>query len=129
VTRTPAAPPAPAAENPRPAAEGVRDLLKRYEQALEARSVDALKRVWPSLQGSQEDAIRKEFMYARRIDVEIEGPAIDASGNSANVTFIRRYQISTVDGQTLMINSRTTLTARRAATDWVIERVRFEALK
>ena len=117
------------AESPGSPEDGVRDLLKRYEQALEARSIDALKRAWPSLQGPQEDAIRKEFMYARRIVVDIESPAIDVAGNTATATFIRRYQISTVDGQNPVINSRTILSARRSGNDWVIERVRFEALR
>ena len=51
------------------------------------------------------------------------------SGATATVTFIRRYQLSTVDGQRLLTNSRTTLNARRSGDDWVIERVRFEALR
>ena len=109
--------------------DGVRDLVRRYEQALEARSVEALKRLWPSLQGGQEAALRQEFSHARRIDVEIANPEITLSGNAATVTFLRRYQLSTVDGQRLLTSSRTTLNARRAGTDWLIERVRFEALK
>ena len=109
--------------------DGVRDLVRRYEQALEARSVEALKRLWPSLQGAQEEAIRQEFSHARRIDVEIANLDITVSGNAATVTFLRRYQLSTVDGQRLLTNSRTTLNARRNGDDWIIERVRFEAMK
>jgi len=109
--------------------EGVRELIRRYQQALEARSVDALKRVWPSLQGPQEEAIRQEFMHARRIDVEISNIDITGSGNTATARFLRRYQLSTVDNQRLLTNSRTTLSARRNGGDWVIERVQFEAIK
>ena len=109
--------------------EGVRELIRRYEQALEARSVDALKRLWPSLQGAQEEAIRQEFMHARRIDVEISNVDIAGSGNTATASFLRRYQLSTVDNQRLLTNSRTTLYARRNGGDWVIERVQFEAIK
>jgi len=109
--------------------DGVRELIRRYEQALEARSIDALKRLWPSLQGAQEEAIRQEFMHARRIDVEISNIDIAGSGNTATASFLRRYQLVTVDNQRLLTNSRTTLNARRNGGDWVIERVRFEAMK
>jgi hypothetical protein len=117
------------AESQRSLEDGVRDMLKRYEQSLESRSLEALKRVWPSLQGAQEDGIRKDFMYARRIDVEIGSPSIEISGNSATATFIRRYQLVTVDGQKPVTNNRTIVTARRSGNDWVIERVQFEALR
>jgi hypothetical protein len=128
IARTPPAslPPADTAKTPE---DGIRDLVRRYEQALEARSVEALKRLWPSLQGAQEEAIRQEFSHARRIDVEITSPDITVSGNAAAVTFLRRYQLSTVDGQRLLTSSRTTLNARRNGDDWIIERVRFEAMK
>jgi len=129
--RPAATPPPAAAETPTPVSgeDGVRDLLRHYERALESRNVDALKRVWPSLGGAQEDAIRKEFAYARQIDVTIENAEIEVSGASATVTFSRRYQLSTVDGQRLLTNSRTTMSARRAGSDWVIDRVRFEAVR
>jgi hypothetical protein len=107
----------------------VRDLLRHYEQALEARNVDALKRVWPTLGGAQEEAIRKEFAYARQIEVTIDNAEIAVSGASATATFIRRYQLSTVDGQKLLTNSRTTMSARRVGSDWIIDRVRFEAIR
>jgi hypothetical protein len=129
--RPAATPPPAAAETPTPvsAEDGVRDLLRHYERALESRNLDALKRVWPSLGGAQEDAIRKEFAYTRQIDVTIENAELEVSGASATVTFIRRYQLSTVDGQRLLTNSRTTMSARRAGNDWVIDRVRFEAIR
>ena len=123
-------PPAMPPESPKALEDGVRELVKRYEQALEARSVEALKRLWPSLQGAQEEAIRQEFSQTRRIDVDISGVDVNLNGTTAaTVTFIRRYQLTTVDGQRPVINSRTTLNARRNGEEWVIERVRFEAVK
>ena len=103
--------------------------MRRYEQALEARSIDALKRIWPSLQGAQETAVRQEFMHSRRIDVDIENVDVTISGATATITFIRRYQLTTSDGQRPLINSRTTMNARRAGSEWQIERVRFEGLQ
>lgn len=132
VTRPEAVTPSVTAKPPAPAVnaeDGVRELLRRYQQALESRSIDALRRVWPSLSGSQEQAIRNEFTYARRIEVSIDDVEIVPSGATAAVTFVRRYRLLTVDGQHLLRNSRTTMTAsRRAASDWIIERIRFEAM-
>jgi hypothetical protein len=117
------------AESPKALEDGVRDLIRRYEQALEARSVEALKRLWPSLEGAQETAIRQEFANTRRIDVEISNIDVAVSGQTATATFVRRYQLFTVDGQSPLRLSRTTLNARRNGGDWLIERVRFEAVK
>ncbi|MGH9370624.1 MAG: hypothetical protein ACRD15_03745, partial [Vicinamibacterales bacterium] len=135
ITRSPPTPttiPAPAAEAPAPAAPGedeLRDLVRRYEQALEGRSIDALKRLWPTLTGAQEAAIRKEFQYVRRLEVEINNLEMSVSGATATATFIRRYQLYTLDGQDLLRNSRTILSARRSGKDWIIERMRFEAIQ
>jgi serine/threonine-protein kinase len=117
------------ADNPRALEEGVRELIRRYEQALEARSAEALKRLWPSLPDSQEQAMRENFSHARRIDVEITGIDISVSGTTAVATFLRRYQVLTDDNQRPVTISRTTLNARRNGGDWVIERVRFEGVK
>jgi hypothetical protein len=109
--------------------DGIRELLGRYRQALEARNLDALKRVWPSLSGAQEEAIRNEFMHARRIEVGIENVDSSVSGANATVTFVRRYRVATVDGQQPSRLSRTTMSVRRSGNDWIIERVRFEAMQ
>jgi ketosteroid isomerase-like protein len=73
--------------------------------------------------------VRQEFTQTRRIDVDIDGVEVSVSGATAIVTFIRRYQLTTVDGQRPLINSRTTMNARRVGGEWLIERVRFEGLK
>ena len=115
--------------SPRATEDEARELVRRYEQALESRSIEALKRIWPSLQGAQEAAVRQEFLHSRRIDVEIENVEISISGPTAIITFIRRYQLTTVDGQRPLTTSRTTMNARRTGSEWQIERVRFEGLK
>ena len=57
-------------------------------------------------------------MHSRRIDVDIENVEVSVSGATAIVTFIRRYQLTTVDGQRPLTNSRTTMNARRAGNEW-----------
>jgi serine/threonine protein kinase len=128
VVRTPPSSTVPA-DDSKALEDGVRELIRRYEQALEAKDVEGLKRLWPSLQGGQEVAIRQDFANARRIEVEISNIDITLSGMTATATFLRRYQLLTVDNQRLLTNSRTTLNARRNGGDWMIERVRFEAAK
>jgi serine/threonine-protein kinase len=134
----PAPPPAPKPSTPDPtpappaepsADVQIADLLGRYETALEARSLSALKRVWPGLDGAQEAAIRNEFEHASRIDVEIASPRIEVAEGAATVTFTRRYELVTTDGQRLSSRSTTTMRCRRAAGGWVIEQVRFDPIR
>ena len=126
----PAPPPITAAEgttSPAPA-DAVRELVKRYEQAMESRSLDALKRIWPSIPRAQEDALRNEFRQARAIDMDVDDPNITVTGATAAVTFIRRYHLSTIDSQKLVRTSRTTMMVRRAGGEWLIESMRFEPI-
>jgi serine/threonine-protein kinase len=125
--RTAPAPPLPPTEPP--AERLIAELLAHYETALETRNLDALKRLWPGLGGSQESAIRNEFQHASRIDVEIASPRIDVGDAAATATFVRRYDLATVDGQRLSSRSLTIMTLRRTGAGWVIDRVRFDPMK
>src|SRR5262249_5636422 len=107
---TPVAPPASPPPEPAAAATpdpqvAIADPLSRYRPALEARSLASLKRLWPSLGGAQQDAIKDDFDHASRIDVQIVDPQITASGGTGTVSFIRRYEQVTVDGQKLRSQS------------------------
>jgi hypothetical protein len=103
----------------------VGDLVNRYRDALEGRSLDRLKQIWPSLSGASENAIRQEFQHASRIAVEISSPQIAINGATGRVTFVRNYSLSTVDGQHLQSSSRVTMDVRRAGGAWVIQSVTF----
>jgi hypothetical protein len=102
----------------------IRDLLSRYEAALEARSIDALKRIWPGL-GGQESAMRQQFEQARRIEVDILEPRIAVAGNAATVLFVRHYEVLPVGGDLQRVDSPTTMMVRRTDAGWVIESIRF----
>ncbi|MEP6593423.1 MAG: hypothetical protein ABJC51_07015, partial [Acidobacteriota bacterium] len=110
---------APAAE------ERIGELLGHYKEALESRSFDQLKRLWPSLSGAAEAAIRQEFQHAVRITVDIIDPQISVSGGSGRVGFIRRYSLVTVEGQHLQSTASAVIEVKRAGAAWVIERIRF----
>jgi hypothetical protein len=108
----------------------VRELLEKYKAALEARSLDALKRVWPSLSGGPQEAIRDQFRQARQIKVDIIDPQISLSGATGTVTFIRRYEVVTVEGlRPPRVESRTTMDIRRNGGDWLIERISFGSVR
>ena len=123
----PAAPaPAPAPEAaPPPAEERVTELLGRYKEALESRSYEQLKRLWPSLSGSAESAIRQEFQHAARITVGITDPQISVSGGTGRVTFVRTYNLVTVEGQRLQSTSNASMDVKRVGNNWVIDGIRF----
>jgi serine/threonine protein kinase len=124
---TPPAALPPEAPPPAPGPEvAVGELLAQYKSALEARNLDALKRLWPSLSGAPQEAIRNEFRHASQITVEIVDPHISVSGASGTVSFIRRYELVTVEGQRLRTETRTTMDIRRPGGAWLIDRIRFE---
>ena len=125
---SPAAPPAPtlpasSAPNAEVAIQGV---LRQYIAALESRDIDALKRIWPSLGGAQERAIRNEFQNARDISVSIDSPRIDAQQDTATATFVRRYQLGTRDGHRLQSETLTTVGLRLIGSSWLIDSIRHE---
>jgi serine/threonine-protein kinase len=124
----PSAPPPAAPDNPArgtPPEEGIAQLLAQYEAALEAKDLDALKRLWPRLGGAPADALRAEFQHASRITVEIIDPRISATNGTGTVTFRRRYELRTVDGQRLRSESQTMMDVRRTPQGWIIDSVRF----
>ena len=126
----PAAQPPPSAPASAQSQEGaIRELLTRYELALESRSLEALKRIWPSLGGAQQSAIRNEFQHASRIDVDLVDPHISVNGAAATVTFVRHYELLTVDRQIRRADTPTTMTLRRTDSGWVIDQIRFTAAR
>jgi hypothetical protein len=117
--------PAPEAAPPPVPEERIGELIDRYKEALEARSFDQLKRVWPSLSGPAESAMRQEFKQATRITVEIGDPRISVAGGSGTATFIRKYTVVTVEGQRLQSTTQAAMDVRRTGNSWVIDAIRF----
>jgi hypothetical protein len=125
-TTTPAATAADKAAAATAQAEGaIRDLLSRYEAALEARSIDALRRVWPSLGGTQLNAQRQQFEQARRIEVDIVDPQIAVAGNAGTVLFVRHFEVLPVGGDLQRADTPATMTVRRTDAGWLIDSIRF----
>ena len=127
-----AAPPAsssaaPATDGSRAAAptEQIAAVLDQYKQALEARSLDQLQRLWPSLDSTTKRGIQDQFDIAKRIRVDIVNPQIAVTGASAQVSFTRRYRVDTVDGEHPDLTTRALMDLRRNGNTWVIVGIRF----
>ncbi|MEN3339043.1 MAG: eukaryotic-like serine/threonine-protein kinase [Acidobacteriota bacterium] len=125
----PTPPPVPVSEDASPRGqapeEAISQLLARYKAALEARDLDALRKIWPGLTEFSANAIRNDFQNATRLTVDVLEPRIVASGASGTVTFRRRYELQTHDGQRLRTETQTTMAVRRGTGGWIIESVRF----
>ena len=136
----PPAPPAPAAAavHPEPlplpprtasSREALSSVLDRYTSALEHRDIDALKAIWPSLDGAQQSALEGDFANARSINVSFADPKIEISGTAATIRGVRHYALRTKDGQQLSSTTVTTLGLRQVGNDWIIESVRHQAAR
>ena len=106
---------------------GIQKVLTGYTAALEARDVDALKRIWPTVTAAQERAIRAEFGHTRALTVELLEPRIEVRDDQAVVVARRRYALTTTEGTKLQTDTMTTLNLRRASTGWIIHDVRFRS--
>jgi len=120
-SRAPA--PAPVPRATVDAQDAVRQVIAQYVHGLENRSVADLKRVWPSLSGSQEKAIQAEFNNARSVTAAFNDLQIAINGDTSTVAGVRTYAVVTQDGHKLSRSTKTTLTLRRSGDAWLIERV------
>jgi hypothetical protein len=104
-------------------------VLATYVAALESRDLDALKRIWPTMNVGQSRAIRAEFDHARSMSVELLDPRIDVKDDKAVVVARRRYAVTTTEGTQLQSETVTTLNLRLGAGGWVIEDIRYQAAR
>ena len=111
------------------AEERIQELLTRYKSAIEARSIEDLRRIWPSLGGAQQEALRSEFQNASRISVDLLDPRVQLSagaGTTATVTFTRHYVVSFPGQGPVQSDSHTVMEVRRSGNNaWVIDSIRF----
>jgi hypothetical protein len=103
--------------------------VARYQAALEARDIRALKRIWPSLAGRQEDALRMEFQNARAIDAALSGVVVRVAGATATVSCQRNYRVTTADRKALESATRMTMTLNNRDGGWAITNIQHEAIR
>jgi len=110
-------------------AAAIQRVVGEYRGALEARDLAALKRIWPTLSGRQEDAIRSEFDHTKNISVGLSNIQTSVAGSTATVSCRRTYAVTTADGQRLDTASKMTMTLSGRDGAWVIDTIRFEAAR
>ncbi len=127
IAPTPAAPPAQPSTEAIAAARdaAITELVGRYKAAIEAKNLDAVKRIWPGISAKEETALRDQFRQASNISVGILNPRITVNADSGTVTFVRHYEV-TMDGKLLQSQSNATMDVKRSGTTWIIDHLRFE---
>ncbi len=101
----------------------IRGVIGQYMSGLESQNLVALKKVWPSLGGNQEKALRTEFAHARTVQALFHNPQMTINDDTTTVTGLRDYRLETQDGQNLFTTTRTTITLRRVDGVWLIQQV------
>ena len=91
--------------------------------------MEALKRVWPTLGGAQQSAIRNEFDHASRIDVDILDPRITVERRHGHRALRSPLRGADADRQTRRTDTPATMTVRRTDSGWVIDQIRFDAAR
>jgi hypothetical protein len=110
-------------------ADEIGELLVRYKKAFEIRSLDEVKRIWPTLRTPFQEAIDREFRGSSRIGVDLLDPHVQVSGSIGTVRVVRRYDVLLAHGPRLHSDSYMVLTVK-AHDDgvWLIDSVRFEPI-
>ena len=123
----PARPPSPPPRTrpaPDPARE-IRALVAAYATALEARSLDAIRRVYPTLQPAQAREWEEFFNAVSDIDVELRVTGLEISGASANAQLAGVYSFTDPSSRRLKHeNVGFTARLRRDGGTWLIESLR-----
>lgn len=101
---------------------GVRDALGGYRQAYENRSLDQLRRVWPSMSAQEENNTQQSFRAASAIHMTLQEKSLKVNGDTAQASCAQIMQI-TAGGMKQNVANSATFFFQRKASGWVIERV------
>ncbi|OGU08576.1 MAG: hypothetical protein A2W29_03380 [Gemmatimonadetes bacterium RBG_16_66_8] len=107
--------PAPAPADPRPEIAAV---IERYAQAITARDVEAIRRLYPGLTPQQERAWRDFFGSVSELSAELSIASLETSGATARAVVDAVYDFRANRRQTQ--NTSFTMELRRGTTGWQI---------
>ena len=115
----------PPAPEPQMAADhqAVRDVLRRYEAAMEARDLDGLKLIWPGLGAAKADekTIEMSFKLTRSLQLELEILEVEIADHRAAVACRRRDKIGLTNGEIFENESSVTFHLSKTGVSWSIE--------
>ena len=103
----------------------IRSVLGEYTSALQKHDLQALRRVWPTMNPAQTRAMRAQFEQTRTVRVQLVDPRIEVNGDTAVVQAQRLHLLATTSGTTTRVVTMTTLTLRNVQGSWTIEDVRY----
>ena len=114
-------------EAPRnPEAEAIRAVLHRYHDAYESESVSELLLVWPSLSGSQKNALNRLFgkIHAIRVELQCDDPSIQGPAAKVKCSQTMRY---TADGK-IQPSQENTVEVSLSKSDrgWLVDNVKAQ---
>jgi hypothetical protein len=95
-------------------------VIQGYAAAIEARDLAALRALWPSLKGQQEDKIRSAFAFTKSHRVQIEPTSIEIEEGSAVVSGQRKDSVVTREGQMFRSDRATVIRLVKNSERWSI---------
>lgn len=105
-------------------ADGVLDVLRRYQAAYEARDVAQLVQVFPSLGRDQVEQLQRTFAGMSTYEVQLRDPRVEVQGEVATVRgVVSRRMVPRVGGRPVTNEVETEFRLRRAGGGWVITAV------
>jgi hypothetical protein len=97
----------------------IRGVIRTYERAIETKSVDLFRSVWPSLSAAEEARLRANFNQfdSQQVDITVESLRIE--GRTATARLSRRDTVMS-GGRRQTNNSQQTLRFEKTPAGWVI---------
>jgi len=111
-------PPPPSAELQE---EKIRSTLDRFEKAHTAIDMGALRAIWPSLQGSQLQALSESFADAKTMKTKVRDCDYEVQRGTATARCVVGQTYRPVGGKRHSVERRITFLLRRTGDRWVIE--------
>jgi hypothetical protein len=99
-------------------------VLRTYERAIETKSVDLFRSVWPSLSAADESRLRASFSEIDSQQVDIVINELRIEGRTATVRISRRDTMMMRGGRRQTASSRPTLRLEKGAGGWIITEIR-----
>ncbi len=101
--------------------EAIASLLHRYRDAYEARSVEQLAALWPSIEPRRLANIERAFDQYRSLELKLSGCETRVDGSSATATCLVHQTAELAGGQSVENATETVFRLVLVAGDWVID--------
>ena len=102
--------------------------LRLYEEALENRDIEALKRIWPGISREVENTWRNSFKFYKSLQIDLQPLTEVRISNGVAVVSCRKVQqlTTTGDGKKLDSVTNATFRLRKIRDSWVIDTITIE---